>query len=117
GDQIVNEGGEKHRLAGARKPGHAEAQGAAGKVIADRTGDEFGLKEKIAETWQGPIRARNRRAYLGGGRRFGQWALPSGPWLARHFAGFNWQRLRRENVGHCTRATQIFDGATRRRRF
>src|SRR6202042_1672798 len=105
GDQIVNEGGEKHRLAGARKPGHAEAQGAAGKVIADRTGDEFGLKEKIAETWQGPIRARNRRAYLGGGRRFGQWALHSGPLADAPFCRFRW-RTRQANRDR-VRMTQI----------
>ncbi len=57
-DQIVDERGEEYRLASARKPGHANAQGAAGQIITDRTSDEPCLKEKIAETWQGTIPAR-----------------------------------------------------------
>jgi hypothetical protein len=70
-DQIVDEGGKEYRLAGARKPGHAETQGGAGKIIADRPGDEPGLEHEIAKTWQGKIRA-NRAAYLDGACRFAQ---------------------------------------------
>jgi hypothetical protein len=70
-NQIVDERGQKHRLAGARQSGHSEAQGRAREIVADRTGDELRLEDEIAETCQGKIRA-DRGAYLGGARRFGQ---------------------------------------------
>ena len=70
-DQIVDECGEENRLACAREPSHAEAQGGAGKIVADRSGDEPCLEDEIAETWQGKIRAPTREAYLGGACRFG----------------------------------------------
>ena len=70
-DQIVDERGEEDRLAGARKPGHAEAERGAGKIVADRSGDELRLEDEIAETWQRKIRTPTRDAYLGGARRFG----------------------------------------------
>ena len=71
GDQIVDERGEEDRLAGARKPGHAEAERGAGKIVADRSGDELRLEDEIAETWQRKTRTPTRDAYLGGARRFG----------------------------------------------
>ncbi len=57
-EQIVDERGQEHRLAGAREPSHAQAQGAAGKVVANRAGDEPRLEKKIAEARQEPIRPR-----------------------------------------------------------
>ena len=56
GDQVVDERGQEHRLAGAREAGHAEAQRPAGEIIADRAGDEPRLEHEIAETWQRKIR-------------------------------------------------------------
>ena len=50
GEEIVDERGQEHRLAGARQPGHADAQRAAAKIIPDRSGDEPRLEQKIAET-------------------------------------------------------------------
>ena len=49
-DQIVDERGQEHRLAGARQAGHPEAQRGAGEIIADRAGDELRLEDEIAET-------------------------------------------------------------------
>ena len=49
-DQIVDERGQEHRLAGARQAGHPEAQGCAGEIVADRTSDELRLEDEIAET-------------------------------------------------------------------
>ena len=57
-DEIVDKRGQEHRLAGARQAGHADAQGGAGKIIADRPGDQPRLEHEIAEAWQGKIRAR-----------------------------------------------------------
>ena len=74
GDQVVDQRRQEHRLARARQASDAEAQRPAGEIIADRAGDEPRLEHEIAETWQGKIRTANRGAYLGGARRFGQWA-------------------------------------------
>ncbi len=49
GDQVVDERGEKHGLARARQAGDAEAQAAAGKIVADRAGDEPRLEHEIGE--------------------------------------------------------------------
>ncbi len=49
GDEVADERGQEHRLAGARKPGDAEAQAAAGEEVAERTGDEPRLEQKIGD--------------------------------------------------------------------
>jgi hypothetical protein len=51
-DQVVDERGQEHSLAGARQAGDPEAQAAAGKVIAERAGDEPGLEHEIGENRQ-----------------------------------------------------------------
>ena len=55
-DQIFDQRGEEHRLAGAREAGDAETQAPAGKVVAERTGDQPGLEHKIGEKRQGMVR-------------------------------------------------------------
>ena len=56
--EMLGEGGDEHRLAGARQAGDAEAKAAPEEVIADRPGDQPRLEHEIAEAWQGKIRAR-----------------------------------------------------------
>ena len=68
GDQIVDKRGEEDRLAGARKPCHAEPQARAGKIVAERARNELRLEDEIAETWQRKTRTPTREAYLGGAR-------------------------------------------------
>ena len=57
GDQVVDERGQKHGLAGARQAGDAETQAAAGEIVADRAGDEPRLEHEIGENRQGGVRA------------------------------------------------------------
>ena len=79
GDQIVDERSEKHGLARARQAGDAEAQAAAGEVVAERAGDEPGLEHEIGENRQGGSAREIDRAYLGGVGRFGQRVNPCRP--------------------------------------
>ena len=66
-DQIVDERGQEHGLAGARQAGHAQAQPAAGKVIAERAGDEPGLEDEIGENRQGLVPGKSTRLFRRGG--------------------------------------------------
>ena len=56
GEQIADERRQEHRLAGAGEAGHAEAQAAARKIVAERAGDERRLEREIGEKRQDAIR-------------------------------------------------------------
>ena len=77
GDEIADERGQEHRLAGAGKAGDAEPQPTAGEVVADRTSNELRLERKIGKKRQGGSVREISRAYLGRARRISQRVSPS----------------------------------------